>query len=125
MVMSPNTKVATIPENVCSASLLPLKKCLLLTSSAWKIILAKDNVEMNTPLTATKTSTADKPYVFCASKSTTKVAVYNDGKSSDVAVYVPGTKLGAVTLNGDINLFQKQLEHPTSIWTLVQDCGRC
>lgn len=60
-----------------------------------------------------------------SSKSTTKVAVYNDGKSSDVAVYVPGTKLGAVTLNGDINLFQKQLEHPTSIWTLVQDCGRC
>lgn len=49
--------------------------------------------------------------------------VYNGGKSSEVAAYVPGTKLGAATLSGKVYLFQKPLEHPTSVWTRVHDGG--
>lgn len=97
---------------------------LLISSSAWEIILTKDNVLINTPLTATNSATADKPYVFYVSKSSpAKVTVYNDGKSSEVAVFVPGTKLGAVTLRGKVYLIQKPLEHPASVWTRVYDGG--
>lgn len=52
-----------------------------------------------------------------------KVTVYNNGTSSEVAAYVPGTKLGAVTFGGKVYLFQKPLEHPTSVWTRVYDGG--
>lgn len=49
--------------------------------------------------------------------------VYNEGKSTEVAAYVPGTKLGAVTLSGKVYLFQKPLERPTSVYTRVYDGG--
>ncbi|KAJ5320308.1 hypothetical protein N7508_000591 [Penicillium antarcticum] len=92
---------------------------------AWntkKVILTKEKVESSTPLTAAESSVADKPYVFFATKTTPfKIMVYNDGSSSEIAAYVPGTKLGAITVGGKVLLFHKPLAHPTSVWTQVYD----
>ncbi|KAJ5493634.1 hypothetical protein N7463_009721 [Penicillium fimorum] len=86
------------------------------------VILTKEKVAINTPLTAANSPVADKPFVFYATKSAPfKVMAYNDGQSSEVAPYIPGTKLGAVSFGGKVYLFQKPLRHPTSVWTSVYD----
>ncbi|KAJ6119112.1 hypothetical protein N7471_013063 [Penicillium samsonianum] len=90
---------------------------LFLTSyTAKKVILVKEKVEINTPLTAANSRIAKKPYVFYATKSDPfKVMTYNNSKSSEVVAYVPGTKLGAIGFGRKVHLFQKHLEHPTII----------
>ncbi|KAJ6119006.1 hypothetical protein N7471_013626 [Penicillium samsonianum] len=78
-----------------------------------KVILVKEKVEINTPLTAANSRIAKKPYVFYATKSALfKVMTYNNSKSSEVVAYVPGTKLGAIGFGGKVHLFQKPPRAP-------------
>ncbi|KXG49285.1 uncharacterized protein PGRI_031550 [Penicillium griseofulvum] len=87
-----------------------------------KPILKSGEVEISTPLAAISSKATDKPYLFYVTKTSPyEVMAYTDGTKTKVGLYVPGTKLGAVSFGGKIYLFQKPLDHPASVWTRVYD----
>ncbi|KAF7155586.1 hypothetical protein CNMCM5623_008128 [Aspergillus felis] len=86
------------------------------------VMLKKEQVQISTPLTTCDSSKPDKPHVFYVSKVTPPaVEDFVDGESTQVARYVPGTRLGAATLKNKTFLFFKPLTHPVEIWTHVYD----
>jgi hypothetical protein len=117
LAVTMNGIVRVVVKTIC------LDLGLVLTSyTAQKAILKGEEVEISTPLAAISSKVTDKPYLFYATKTSPyKVMAYTDGTKEEVGLYVPGTKLGAVSFGGKIYLFQKPLEHPASVWTRVYD----
>jgi hypothetical protein len=123
MTAMSTTGSARIANGLVSVSVLNLSIAMLYSlvflGLDMKILIPTSDVEISTPLA---TVDADEKHLIYVDKSSPpKIKDLVGGKTVDVADFYPGTRLAALSVNGEVTVFYKLLNPAGAIATKLYD----